>query len=53
MQALLSVITNFYRDKINKSKILDKLKISKNNYTIISIHRNENLDIKNKQILQI
>ena len=40
-------VINFYRDKINKSKILEKLKISKNNYTIISIHRNENLDIKN------
>ena len=37
-------VIDFYRDKIDKSKILEKLRISKNNYTIISIHRNENLD---------
>jgi len=40
-------VINFYRDKIDKSKILDKLKVKKNSYTIVSIHRNENLDIKN------
>lgn len=37
-------VIDFYRDKIDKSKILEKLRISRNNYTIISIHRNENLD---------
>jgi len=32
---------------VKKSKILDKLKIKKNNYFAASIHREENLDIEN------
>ncbi len=33
--------------KINKSLILKKLKINKNKYILLSIHREENLDYKN------
>lgn len=34
-----------YKNKINKSKVLSKLKISKSNYILASIHREENLDL--------
>jgi len=34
--------------KINNSKILSNLKIKKNEYFIVSIHREENVDYKNK-----
>ena len=40
-------VINFYKDKIYKSKILEKLKIKNKKYIIISIHRNENLNIEN------
>ena len=45
-----------YKNKINKSKILGKLKISKNNFILASIHREENLDLNdnlNKIILSL
>lgn len=34
----------YYSDKIEKSNILDKLKLSKNNYIIATAHRAENVD---------
>lgn len=37
--------TNY--EKIQMSKILDNLKLAKNNYFVISSHREENLDLKN------
>ena len=48
------------KDKINKSKILTQLKLKKNNYILISYHREENVDnifklksfLKTIQILQ-
>ena len=33
-----------YKSKIDKSKILEKLKVSKNNYFLFSLHREENVD---------
>ena len=41
-----------YKENIESSKILDNLKISKNNYIVASIHREENVnDKKNLQII--
>ena len=42
---MLEVI-NFYKKKINKSKILKKLSIKKNQFFLMSLHREENLDNK-------
>ncbi len=42
---MLEVI-NFYKSKIKKSKILKKLKLKKNNYIVLSSHREENVDDK-------
>ncbi len=36
-------VINFYMSKINNSKILQKLSMKKNNYIIVSTHREENL----------
>ena len=40
---MLEVI-NFYKENIYNSKILDTLKIKKDNYFLASIHREENID---------
>jgi len=40
-------VINFYKDKILSSKILQKQRIKKNKYILISFHREENLDYKN------
>jgi UDP-N-acetylglucosamine 2-epimerase len=40
----MAEILNFYADKISESKILDTLDITKNNYFLASIHRQENVD---------
>ena len=37
-------ILNYYSEKINKSKILDKLELPKKEYFIVSAHREENID---------
>ncbi len=39
-------ILNKYRDDINKSSVLAKLELQKNNYFIVSAHREENIDIE-------
>ena len=45
-------VFNFYKKKINTSKILNKLKIIKDEYFLVSIHREENT-CTTKQILNI
>ncbi len=40
----LKEVLNEYKSKIDKSKILEKLKVSKNNYFLFSLHREENVD---------
>ena len=40
-------VLNYYKNKINASNVIKKYKLQKNKYIIMSIHRNENLDIKN------
>ena len=42
---MLEVINN-QKSKINKSNILKKLKLKKNDYFLISFHREENVDVK-------
>ena len=40
----LNEVLKEYKSKIDKSKILEKLKVSKNNYFLFSLHREENVD---------
>jgi UDP-N-acetylglucosamine 2-epimerase len=46
---MLEVI-NFYKTKINESQILKKLRLKKENYFLISFHREENVDISDNLI---
>ena len=41
-------VITFYKKEINNSKILNKLKIKKDNYLLVSLHREENVDEKEK-----
>jgi len=47
-------ILDFYKDKIDNSNILNKLKIKRKKFILASIHREENLDLKEniKKILK-
>ena len=51
----LKEVFNFYRNKIEKSKILDLLKLKKLNYFVLTFHRSENIDsiINLKKIIKI
>jgi len=40
-------IINFYNEKIKNSKILSDLEITKKNYFLVSLHREENINSKN------
>ena len=39
-------VLNNYKDSINKSKVLDRLKLEKGGYILVSAHREENIDIE-------
>ena len=39
-------VLNDYRDSIDESKVLTKLKLEKNKYILVSAHREENIDIE-------
>ncbi len=43
-------VLNYYNDKINKSKILESLRLKSKNYFLISIHREENVDKKSNLV---
>ena len=43
----LKEVLNYFSEKIINSKILDELNVIKGNYIVASIHREENLDLKN------
>jgi len=40
-------ILNFYKSEISESQVLKNLELKKENYFIVSIHREENVDYKN------
>ena len=41
-------VLNFYMPKINNSKILDKLKLKEDNFFLVSVHREENVDSRER-----
>lgn len=42
----MAEVLNVYREKIEKSKILEKLSLEKGKYILLSAHREENIDIE-------
>ena len=48
-------VLNKFRDKINESKILETLNLKKNEYFIVSVHREENVDNEEnlKKIIEV
>ncbi|MBU1677338.1 MAG: UDP-N-acetyl glucosamine 2-epimerase [Bacteroidetes bacterium] len=48
----MNEVLNYYLPNIEASQILDKLKLEKNDYFVVSIHREENVDnVENLKIL--
>ena len=47
MGSQLKEVLNYFSEKIINSKILDELNVIKGKYIVASIHREENLDLKN------
>ena len=45
----ITEVIDYFSGSINNSKILNKLKFSKKNYVLVTLHREENVD--NKSIL--
>ncbi|MDC2974363.1 UDP-N-acetylglucosamine 2-epimerase (non-hydrolyzing) [Candidatus Pelagibacter sp.] len=43
----LDEVYEYYKDKINSSNILKKLKLQKESYYLLSVHREENIENKN------
>ena len=41
-------ILKFYKDKISSSNILQELNLTSKNYFVVSLHREENVDVKEK-----
>ena len=46
-------VLDFYKEKINKSKILKRLKLEKKEYFLVSAHREENVDLTERLKLLI
>ncbi len=40
----ITEVIDFYKNNINKSKILQKLNVKKNNFLVLTMHRQENVD---------
>jgi len=49
----MNEVLNYYREKIDNSNILEKLKLQKEDYFVVSIHREENVDNKGNLITLI
>ena len=43
----MNEVISFYKEKINNSNILSDLNLTKNNFILISIHREENIESRN------
>ena len=49
----MNEVLNYYREKIDNSNILEKLKLQEKEYFVVSIHREENVDNKGNLITLI